>query len=79
METNNELEPQIKKLNNRCEAQNCNRKLKLTDFACRCQKRFCIIHIFSQEHGCSFDYKKHGIDLLTSQLIKCSADKMIKI
>ena len=68
--TNKNTEP-IKKTSdsirksNRC-AQ-CNKKLQLTAVKCKCDNLYCSEHIFSKDHGCSFDYKKVGKELLTQQ------------
>jgi len=73
-----ETETPIKK-NNKCEYEECNKKLKLTDLSCKCKKRFCIIHRHAETHKCSFNYKDYERNILSSKLIKCSNDKMIKI
>jgi len=39
---------------NRCEL--CKKKLPITAFACKCNKKFCAIHMPSEEHKCSFNY-----------------------
>ena len=43
---------------NRCAVSGCKRKLTLTDFPCRCGKIHCPTHRFSDDHGCTYDYKK---------------------
>ncbi len=45
----------------------CNKKLKLTDIKCRCNKYFCSTHRYSDTHDCSFDYKNLGKILLTKE------------
>ncbi|CAK7337108.1 unnamed protein product [Dovyalis caffra] len=54
----------------RCE--NCNKKVGLTGFNCRCGKIFCGMHRHAEEHSCTFDFKTHGrqerIDGFTRQL-----------
>ena len=67
------------KLSNKCKYSNCNKKLKLSDFPCRCEIRFCINHRLPETHECSFDYKKEGCKLLSQQLQSCSAKKIISI
>ena len=56
-----------KKKSNKCYCAECNKKLKLTDIKCRCNKYFCSIHRYSDTHDCSFDYKNLGKILLTKQ------------
>ena len=36
----------------------CNKKLKMIDFTCRCNHKFCILHQNPQNHNCSFNNKK---------------------
>ena len=43
---------------NRCAVEGCKRRLTLTDFACRCGKTCCPSHRFSDDHACTYDYKK---------------------
>ena len=39
---------------NCCAFENCNRKLKLIDFACKCEKIFCKIHRLPENHNCVY-------------------------
>ena len=48
---------------NRC--MRCNKKLGLLGIKCKCDLYFCSDHRYSDRHNCSFDYKKHGKELLT--------------
>ena len=41
----------------KCCFYSCNRKLGLTDFGCRCKKRFCAEHRGIDKHNCDFNYK----------------------
>ena len=36
----------------RCAHESCKKKLKLTDWECRCGKRFCAIHRALEKHNC---------------------------
>jgi predicted nucleic acid binding AN1-type Zn finger protein len=63
-----------KKNNNKCYHISCNAKLKLTDFDCRCNNKFCVKHRMPESHDCSYDFKKDKINL-----IKVVADKVTKI
>jgi hypothetical protein len=44
----------------------CNIKLSLTEQVCKCKcdNVFCNKHLFSENHGCDFDYKEHGRKIL---------------
>lgn len=41
-----------KKKKNRCSFDGCNKKLKLTDFSCRCKKIYCAKHRTQESHNC---------------------------
>ena len=41
----------------RCSHPECNKKLKLTDVLCRCEKRFCDRHRYAETHNCTFNYQ----------------------
>ena len=40
-----------------CGLATCNVKLRVTDFYCRCNKRFCAQHRVCESHNCQFDFK----------------------
>ncbi len=42
----------------RCEQ--CNKKLGLTEYKCKCGRIFCITHLHAEEHRCTYDYKSEG-------------------
>ncbi|KAI9161236.1 hypothetical protein LWI28_015651 [Acer negundo] len=58
------------RLKSRC--KNCNKKVGLTGFKCRCGDLFCGMHRYATEHSCTFDYKKFDREILIkeNQLIK---------
>jgi len=41
----------------RCQMEGCKKKLPITAYDCRCEKRFCNLHSSAESHNCSFDYK----------------------
>lgn len=43
---------------NRCDW--CHKRVGLTGFSCRCEKLFCSLHRYSDQHQCAFDYQAHG-------------------
>ena len=42
--------------------EKCRKKLKLTDYPCRCQKRFCVTHRLPEKHLCHINYKEINKD-----------------
>jgi hypothetical protein len=63
----------------RCQLSGCNKKLSLTDFACKCKQFYCAAHRFSDLHSCTFDYKATGKELLTRQLTEVRGSRLEKI
>ncbi|BAF13444.1 zinc finger AN1 domain-containing stress-associated protein 14 [Oryza sativa Japonica Group] len=59
---------------NRCAT--CRRKVGLTGFKCRCGGTFCGGHRYADEHGCGFDYKSSGRELIAKQNPVVVADKL---
>ena len=57
----------------------CNKKLKLTDFACRCGITFCTKHRLPEQHNCSHDFKKDVPDYNKIGLGGGKFSKVIKI
>ena len=51
-ESNNKEVKKRKKKKNRCSFDGCNKKLKLTDFPCKCKKIFCVKHRMQESHKC---------------------------
>jgi hypothetical protein len=63
----------------RCQHAECNKKLVLTDFACKCKQFYCAAHRFSAAHSCTFDYKGTGKEQLTKQLAEVKGSRLEKI
>ena len=65
-----ENKPKKKKC--RCPYKNgktkCKKKLKLTDMACRCGKRFCNLHRLPENHNCSINYAQIKKDIYLANL-----------
>ena len=57
-----------KKTPKRCQLKGCKKKLPITAFDCRCEKRFCIVHTYAENHNCTFDYKAFHRQNLVSGL-----------
>lgn len=62
---------------NRC-AQ-CQKRVGLTGFKCRCGGTFCSSHRHYETHKCSFDYKTAGRELLAKEHFVVKAEKLEKI
>jgi len=63
---------------NRCE--HCSIKISIvTQFTCRCSKKFCGKHRHADEHNCTFDYVKHDRDILEKANTKVIGDKLERI
>jgi len=65
-----------KKPSKRCQLKGCKKKLSITAFDCKCKKRFCNLHIYSENHNCTFDYKTFHRQNLVSGLGGGEIDKV---
>jgi|TARA_R110002074_G_scaffold215920_1_gene385745 predicted nucleic acid binding AN1-type Zn finger protein len=63
-----------KKTKRKCQLKGCKKKLQITAFNCRCDKKFCKLHTSAEKHHCTFDYKSfHRQNLVSGG---CEADKI---
>lgn len=62
---------------NRCYI--CKKKLGLIPFTCRCERLFCSLHRYAEDHQCKFDYKEMGQNRIRKENPKIVAEKIIKI
>jgi len=62
--------------NKKCSHPECNKKIKLTDYPCKCGKYFCKLHIFSKDHLCNYDYKENKNKKIKIEQMKCKAKKI---
>ena len=60
----------------RCQRAECNKKLMLTDFACKCKGWYCGTHRYSESHRCQFDYKELSRELLEKRMSKVVGQKL---
>lgn len=77
-----EKKPKKKKnLKKRCNFEGCRKKLKLTDLACVCEKRFCSHHRIKTCHNCSTLNDRVNIDDFKQRngLGGGEIDKLVKI
>lgn len=65
------------KRSSRC--RQCNRKVGLLGFQCRCGHSFCGEHRYADAHGCAFDYKTFEREQLKKQNNRVVADKLQKL
>lgn len=71
-------EPSPKKpATNRC--FQCNKKVGLTGFGCRCGNTFCSVHRYSDKHCCPFDYKAAGREEIKTANPVVNAEKVARI
>lgn len=47
--------------------QECNKKLGIIEYKCKCGKLFCISHLQAELHQCTYDYKSEGKAQLKQQ------------
>ncbi|KAI5148636.1 hypothetical protein ENBRE01_0451 [Enteropsectra breve] len=55
----------------------CNKKLKfINTYICRCEKSFCTMHRFFDQHNCEFDFKTDAKNKLRNNNPKIVAEKI---
>jgi len=59
--------------------QKCNIKVSLTAFACRCGLKFCNKHQYSDQHGCTFNYKAEAKKELLGKNPQVISSKLNKL
>tara|TARA_Y100001970_G_scaffold294332_2_gene450857 strand:+ start:3698 stop:4057 length:360 start_codon:yes stop_codon:yes gene_type:complete len=57
----------------------CKKKLGLIPFKCKCEKMFCSLHRYAEDHQCPYDYKTEGINKIIKDNPKVVAEKIIRI
>ena len=62
-----------------CAFENCNKKLKLTDYSCKCGFVYCKFHINPLHHKCEYDYKENIDKQKKINTMKCNSCKLEKI
>lgn len=66
----------VKRKIKRCNADECNKRLKLTDMPCRCGIVFCQIHRLQHDHDCVLLRRDNTLeDNTTINMMRCVADK----
>ena len=62
----------------RCCFDGCKKKIKITDFKCRCEKYYCLTHSHPEIHHCKYNYKS-DLEKDKIKLDLCVAKKIIKV
>ena len=57
----------------------CNKKLGLLDYSCKCSNFYCIKHRLPETHNCKFDYQKEGKEIIIKNNPLVICEKIIKI
>jgi predicted nucleic acid binding AN1-type Zn finger protein len=58
---------------------NCNKRVGLTGFNCRCGNVFCAVHHYSDKHDCPFDYRTAAQNAIAKANPVVKAEKLDKI
>ena len=61
-----------------CAFDGCKKKIKLTDFKCRCDKFYCLTHKHPETHHCNYNYKSE-VEKKKINLEQCVAIKIVKV
>ena len=69
----------IKKRTKKKRCPVCNKKLKLVNFKCKCDKIFCALHRMPEQHNCLYDFKTEGRDRIRKDNPRVVAEKIRKI
>lgn len=64
----------IQKRKNACQFDDCRRivPIAMRDVRCRCEKVFCLHHLSTPAHHCTFDWRSHDLERLRSANSKIS-------
>jgi predicted nucleic acid binding AN1-type Zn finger protein len=66
-------------MENKCSCDNCNKKVNLIGYKCKCNGTYCTLHRYPETHKCSFNYQSYGKNQLEHNLIKLETIKLDKI
>lgn len=64
---------------NICAFDNCSKKIRLTNFPCKCAQIYCNFHRDPFKHKCSYDYKETAFKQDRIKDIECKSNKIQKI
>jgi hypothetical protein len=54
---------------------NCNRRIGLLGFDCKCGYKYCGLHRHPEDHSCTYDYKSMQRELLKKTLSSCAIEQ----
>lgn len=58
----------------------CNKKLSFYTIKCRCNKMYCNLHRYPEDHNCTYDYKSESKKKLEKELLEnANSIKKIKV
>lgn len=79
-ESNKNVVSEVKReMPKKCECEGCKKKLILADIKCKCNKYFCSMHRFADNHNCEFNYRLDGINNLKKNLVEVKGSTFEKI
>ena len=62
-----------------CHYSNCTKRIKLSDYACKCGNIYCKVHKLPENHECKYDYREIGLKDKKIEQLKCVSNKVQKI
>ena len=62
-----------------CQYGDCKKRIKITDYPCKCRNMYCKIHKLSENHDCKYDYREIGLKDKKIEQMKCVSNKIQKI
>ena len=58
----------------------CQKKVGLIEYKCKCGMLFCISHLQAEKHKCIYDYKTEGMNKIKREIdVGILKDKIIRI
>jgi hypothetical protein len=74
-----ETQPEPIKQTNHSNCWNCDKKIGIRGFPCKCRYTFCKSHRMPEDHDCEFDHKQEGKNKLKDLNCVVQNDKVEKI
>ena len=62
-----------------CQYGDCKKRIKITDYPCKCGNIYCKIHKSVENHECKYDYRETGLKDKKIEEMKCLSNKVQKI
>jgi hypothetical protein len=62
-----------------CTHQGCQKKLALTAIKCKCEKKFCDLHRYPEDHSCEFDFRAAGKSGLMQYMSTAVVAKKVEV